>query len=163
MDFLISVINKIRTSYVRCRSGSCGKRLIVNGKTHVNRKTHIGNFVNFNGMNIQGSGKVYFGDYFHSGIECMVITDVHNYEGSKIPYDETTICKDVVIDDCVWIGSRVTILGGVHIGEGAIIQAGSTVVSDIPECAIAGGHPAKVFKYRDKEHYYKLKSEKRFF
>lgn len=33
---------------------------------------------------------------------------------------------------------------------------------DIPDCAIAGGHPAKTFKYRNKEHYYELKSQKRF-
>lgn len=51
---------------------------------------------------------------------------------------------------------------GVTIGEGAIIQAGAVVVSDIPPCAIAGGAPAKVFKYRNKEHYYKLKQEKKF-
>ena len=48
-------------------------------------------------------------------------------------------------------------LGGVHIGEGAIIQAGSVVVSDIPPYAIAGGHPAKVFKYRDIDHFEYLK------
>ena len=54
------------------------------------------------------------------------------------------------------------ILSGVKVGEGAIIQAGSVVVSDIPPCAIAGGHPAKVFKYRDKAHYDKLKYEKKF-
>ena len=49
------------------------------------------------------------------------------------------------------------VLGGVTIGEGAIIQAGSVVVKDIPPLAIAGGHPAVPFKYRDKEHYYRLK------
>lgn len=50
------------------------------------------------------------------------------------------------------------VLGGVRIGEGAIIQAGSVVVKDIPRCAIAGGHPAAVFKYRDIEHYDTLKA-----
>ena len=54
------------------------------------------------------------------------------------------------------------VLGGVTIGEGAIIQAGSVIIKDIPKYAIAGGHPAKVFKYRDIEHYIKLKIEKRF-
>ena len=62
----------------------------------------------------------------------------------------------------MWIGTNVIILGGVIIEEGAVIQAGSVVVNDIPACAIAGGHPAKVFKYRDKEHYLKLKQEGRF-
>ncbi len=48
------------------------------------------------------------------------------------------------------------------IGEGAIIQAGSVVCKDIPPLAIAGGHPAIPFKYRDKEHYENLKKEKKF-
>jgi chloramphenicol O-acetyltransferase type B len=36
------------------------------------------------------------------------------------------------------------------------------VVSDVPKYGIAGGNPAKVFKYRDKKHYEKLKKEKKF-
>ncbi|MCQ2964441.1 MAG: acyltransferase, partial [archaeon] len=76
--------------------------------------------------------------------------------------DKTVISKEVVIEDNVWLGNRVIVLPGVTIGEGAIIQAGSVVVSDIPKCAIAGGHPAKVFKYRDIGHYEKLKKEGKF-
>ena len=53
---------------------------------------------------------------------------------------------------------RVIVLGGVTIGEGAIIQAGSVVVNDIPKYAIAGGHPAKVFAARDIAHYEELKA-----
>jgi acetyltransferase-like isoleucine patch superfamily enzyme len=53
-------------------------------------------------------------------------------------------------------------LGGVSIGEGAIIQAGSVVVKNIPKYAIAGGHPATVFKYRDIDHYERLKAEGKF-
>jgi acetyltransferase-like isoleucine patch superfamily enzyme len=47
-------------------------------------------------------------------------------------------------------------------GDIIIIQAGSVVVKDIPKYAIAGGHPAKVFKYRNIEHYEKLKKEGEF-
>ena len=54
------------------------------------------------------------------------------------------------------------VLGGVTIGEGAIIQAGSVVVKDIPKYAIAGGHPCIPFKQRDIVHYLKLKKEKKF-
>lgn len=153
----------IRGVYVRLKSAECGKGLRVNGDTSVTINTYIKDYVNFNGMKIYGTGKVYIGSYFHSGIECMIIADAHNYEGDKIPYDSLSIPKDVYIDDCVWIGSRVTILGGVHIGEGAIIQAGSTVVCDIPACAIAGGHPAKIFKYRDVKHFNELKKAGKFF
>jgi len=136
--------------------------LRVNGKTIVTRNTTLGRNVNFNGMTIRGGGKVLIGDNFHSGVECNIITSFHNYEGKKVPYDETTIEKDVVIEDNVWLGNNVTVLGGVKIGEGSIIQAGSVVVSNIPKFSIAGGHPARVFGKRDVEHYEKLKLEGKF-
>ncbi|CAA6676531.1 Unannotated [Lentimonas sp. CC4] len=92
-----------------------------------------------------------------------MISQVHNYDsGSKIPYDDTYILKDIIIEDQVWLGSRVIVLGGVTIGEGAIIQAGSVVVNDIKKYGIAGGNPAKVFKSRDIEHYERCKSENAF-
>jgi acetyltransferase-like isoleucine patch superfamily enzyme len=149
----------------RCKkvAKSYGNDFKVNGESYVTPNTTLGNNVNFNGMKIQGKGNVTIGDNFHSGIECMIITSIHNYdEGNEIPYDDTVISKDVIIEDNVWLGNRVTILPGVRIGEGAIIQAGSVVVRDIEKYAIAGGHPAKVFKYRDIDHYEKLKKEKKF-
>lgn len=136
--------------------------LRVNGYSTCTDKTTLGKNVNFNGMNIDGCGSVNIGDNFHSGVECMIITQNHNYEGSKIPYDDTYICKDVIIEDNVWLGSRVIVLGGVTIGEGAIIQAGSVVVKNIPKYVIAGGHPATVFSNRNIEYYKKLKASKKF-
>ena len=161
------IFDKIKKKYylAQCRrvSKSIGDNFKVNGKSYTTPKTTLGNNVNFNGMKIQGNGNVVIGDNFHSGIECMIITSIHNYdEGNAIPYDDTIISKDVIIEDNVWLGNRVIVLGGVRIGEGAIIQAGSVVVSDIEKYAIAGGHPAKTFKYRDINHYEKLKKEKKF-
>lgn len=92
----------------------------------------------------------------------MIISENHNYEGNMIPYDTTYIKKEITIGDCVWFGNRVTVVGNVNIGEGAIIAAGSVVVKDVPPCAIVGGNPAKIIKYRDKEHYYCLRKEKSF-
>ncbi|MGN1362239.1 MAG: acyltransferase [Methanobrevibacter sp.] len=165
MGFL-NKIQKIKqkkyTNDVKNICKSYGKDLKVNNKTIVNQNTILKDNVNFNGMVIQGNGKVFIGSNFHSGIECMIITDFHNYEGEAIPYDDTVISKEVEIGDNVWIGNRVIILGGVHIGEGAIIQAGSVVVSNIPKYGIAGGHPAKIFKYRDINHYEELKKGGRF-
>lgn len=88
------------------------------------------------------------------------ILHTHNYEGNDIPYDNSVLCKDIVIGDYVWIGARVIILPGTEIGEGAIIQAGAVVHGKIPPYAIAGGNPAKVFKYRNIEHFLGLKQKK---
>ncbi len=115
-------------------------------------------------MSIHGEGKVIIGNYSHSGVECLIITQNHNYDnGSQIPFDDTNIHKAIEIGAFVWIGSRVMILPGTKIGEGAIIQGGAVVHGEIPPYAIAGGNPAKVFKYRDIEHFKKLKEEKKFY
>lgn len=137
--------------------------IFIGGKTQLTRNTVLGKNPNFNGMTIKGFGEVNFGDNFHSGPECLILTRNHNYDtGAKIPYDETFITKDVKIGDNVWFGSRVIILSGVTIGEGAIVQAGALVYKDVPKYAIVGGNPAKIIKYRDAEHYEKLKKEKKF-
>ncbi len=150
------------TAKIQKRAAKCGTGLYCGGKSFVTANTHLGNYVNFNGMSMTGQGKIVIGDYFHSGPGCQIITSFHNYEGDAIPYDLTFVHKDVIIGDCVWLGNNVIILGGVTIGEGAIIQAGSVVCKSIPPYAIAGGHPAVPFKYRDKEHYESLKREQKF-
>lgn len=145
------------------QAGSFKSAPIVNGPSGVTKNVHLGHNVNFNGMVIGGGGSVTIGDNFHSGVECRMITQIHDYDhGDTIPYGKNYIFKDIVIEDNVWLGDRVMVLGGVTIGEGAIIQAGSVVVSNIAKYAIAGGHPAKQFRTRDIDHYEKLKAEGRF-
>ncbi|MFN1835342.1 acyltransferase [Balneola sp. MJW-20] len=129
----------------------------------MNDKTTLGNNVHFNGISIRGKGAVTIGNNFHSGPEIIIFTENHNYRGDRIPYDNTFIIKDVRIEDNVWLGAKVLILPGVTIGEGAIIQAGAVVVNDIPALGIAGGNPAKVFTYRDENHYQSLKKQGKFF
>ena len=162
-----TIIKKIRTGFYTnlCKKTAkqYGKGLHINHWSKFTSKTHIGDNCHFNGMKVTGNGIVTIGNNFHSGGGILILTSNHNYEGKSIPYDDTTIDGDVVIEDNVWLGQNVTILQGVKIGEGAIIQAGSVVVSDIPACSIAGGHPAKVFKMRNEQHYYELKSENNFF
>ncbi len=54
--------------------------------------------------------------------------------------------KPVKIGNHVWIGTRVTILKGVNIGDGAVIAAGSVVTKDIPAGSLAAGVPAKIIR-----------------
>lgn len=162
IKFIKKIISWVFTFIARVTSGKLKADIHVNGFTILTKMCEFGQNVNFNGLKVYGLGKCLFGSNFHSGKTCKILTAVHNYKGNKIPYDETIIHKDVIIGDNVWIGMGVTILGGVEIGEGAIIQAESVVVSNIPKLGIAGGHPAKVFAYRDNIHYDKLKLENSF-
>ena len=58
------------------------------------------------------------------------------------PYSLVTVGNDV------WIGERALVMGGVTIGDGAVIAAGAVVTKDVPPYAVVGGVPAKVIKYR---------------
>lgn len=133
-------------------------KLKVNAKSRVNSRTTIGYNVHFNGMEIRGSGHCDIGNNFRSGANCKMLTHDHDwFYGDSLPYGQGYLKKDIRIEDNVWIGMNVIILGGVTIHEGAIIQAGSVVVRDIPPLAIAGGHPCEVFMYRPKNKYNTLK------
>ncbi len=52
----------------------------------------------------------------------------------------------VKIGNNVWLGSEVTILKGVTIGDNAVIGAKSLVTKNIPANCIAAGVPAKVIR-----------------
>lgn len=55
---------------------------------------------------------------------------------------------DTVVGNDVWIGYDVTILPGIHIGDGAIIAAKSVVTRDVSPYAIVGGNPAREIRTR---------------
>ena len=80
-----------------------------------------------------------------------------------IPYDSKGINKDIIIKENVWIASYAFILPGVVINEGAVIAAGSVVTKDVPKCAVVGGNPGRIIKYRDEEEYNRLKENKEYY
>lgn len=55
-------------------------------------------------------------------------------------------CREVVIEDHVWIGSNAVICAGTTIGMGSVIGAGSIVTRDIPPMCFATGAPCKVIR-----------------
>lgn len=73
----------------------------------------------------------------------VTIMDSDAHEGLWEGYEKT---KPIKIGNHVWIGTRVTILKGVTIGDNAIIAAGSIVTKDVPNNTIVAGVPAKVIK-----------------
>lgn len=55
---------------------------------------------------------------------------------------------DTVVGNDVWIGQNVTVMPGVHIGDGAIIAANSVVTKAVPSYHIVGGNPCKIIRKR---------------
>jgi acetyltransferase-like isoleucine patch superfamily enzyme len=154
----------LRSAYLSFKKIGCNVRFdeppIVEFPDHV----ELGNNVLFHrGAYINGEGGVTIGDNFVASFNSMIISSSHNFDKpTMLPWDDSNIPGKVVIDDNVWCGVNVTILPGVHVGEGAVIGAGAVVTADVEPCAVIGGNPAKVIKYRDKETYFKLKKEGKF-
>jgi len=80
---------------------------------------------------------------------CALYSYDHSFASDKPIREQPPRTKGgIVINDEAWLGFGVIVLSSVKIGKGAAIGAGSVVVDDIPENAIAVGNPARVVKMR---------------
>lgn len=103
------------------------------------------------GINALIQGETHIGDFVMMGPDCCIFTFNHETSQTSVPMCKQGMRpeKPVFIGDDVWIGSRVIILPGVHIGKGAVIGAGSVISKDVPAMAVVVGNPACIVKYRD--------------
>lgn len=69
-------------------------------------------------------------------------------KGAKFEESLSVAKYRCIIGNDVWVGSNVKIMGGITIGNGAIVAMGAVVTKDVPPYAIVGGVPAKVIRYR---------------
>jgi acetyltransferase-like isoleucine patch superfamily enzyme len=118
----------------------------IGNNCHLSRTT-IGSFVSIGPDLIAGLGSHptnYFSTYpgFYSNDVSGSFWFGLNHEYKSIEN------KRVIIESDVWIGARVIILGGVKIGVGAIVAAGSVVTKDVLPYCVVGGVPAKQMKFR---------------
>ena len=54
--------------------------------------------------------------------------------------------KPITIENDCWLASNVVVCGGVTIGEGSVIGAGSVVTRNIPPHSLAAGNPCRVIR-----------------
>lgn len=106
---------------------------------------------------IVGIGNVIIGPV-NIGNEVMLAQNIvisalnHGYEDPHIsPRRQKESCKQIVINDDVWVGSNVVITAGVTLGKHCIIGAGSVVTKDVPPFSVAVGNPARVIKQYNPE------------
>jgi acetyltransferase-like isoleucine patch superfamily enzyme len=85
--------------------------------------------------------------------DVYIISMEHDPNDSKF----ATRGGEIVIEDHVWIGSRATILPGLHIGEGAVIAASAVVTKDVEPYQIVAGVPAKYIGQRSRNIEYKCR------
>lgn len=124
------------TSFFSYKTIELGNDVFIGPRAYFSsiKKISIGNKVMF-GPNVTIIG----GDHNTSEIGKYMFDVENKKESDDIP---------VKIGNDVWVGTRVTILKGVEIGDGAIIAAGSLVLKNVEPYSIYGGVPAKKLKMR---------------
>lgn len=80
------------------------------------------------------------------GDNCAISHDFTVMDSNAHMLDGEKRVAEVIIGNHVWIGTRVTVLPGVHIGDGAVIAAGAVVTKDVPKNCLVAGVPARLVR-----------------
>lgn len=110
-----------------------------------NQKVWIGRntVINWDCM-LYVTGGLVIGDNVSISAGVWLVTGSHDMNDPQF----VDFYKPIVIGNYAWIGMRATILGGVTIGEGAVVMAGAMVTRDVPPFSVVGGIPARVITQR---------------
>ncbi len=121
----------------RLTSGSSENSI---GEVLIGDSVHIGQNCFFD-----GTGKLMVGKDSVLGPNVSLLTANHEFKDPTIPIRfQGAIAKTITIEEDVWVGANVIVLGSVTIGKGAVIGAGSVVTKNIPPYSIVVGNPAKI-------------------
>lgn len=136
-----------------CQLGVWPSPYYFNGYIHIEARAararvEIGHgvWVNNNAVIIAECDEITIGDNTLIGSECTIYdSDFHDLHPDR-RMGGVPSTGSVHIGRNVFIGSRVTILKGVSIGDNAVIANGSVVTGSLPSDCVAGGVPAKILR-----------------
>jgi maltose O-acetyltransferase len=129
----------------------CGKISTVNKlvKFGSGSKIVIGDYSGI-GARCEIPNNIKIGRYVMMGEDVLIIPENHIYENLTRPmcFQGHTVAKQTIIEDDVWIGSRVIMTPGRIVKKGTIIGVGTVLTKNFEENSVVGGNPARMIKYR---------------
>jgi galactoside O-acetyltransferase len=110
----------------------------------------IGNGVYINmSAYISGEGGLVFEDYSLIGANSNIVTAGHGiHDGDPLILKNPLTYGPVHVGKGAWIGAGATLIDGVTVGEGAVVGAGSVLTSDVEPYSVYVGSPARFKHYR---------------
>jgi acetyltransferase-like isoleucine patch superfamily enzyme len=114
---------------------------------YIGESTGIGGF-----SSIGGAGGVRIGRNVIMGQYVSFHSENHNFQEVDKPIKNQGVTrKGITIEDDCWIGAKVTVLDGAHVGRGCVIAAGSVVRGKITSYSVVAGVPGTVIRSRLEE------------
>jgi maltose O-acetyltransferase len=129
----------------------CGQAVNIRPRVYFGpgHQISIGDYSMLGQDSIIGStAEVVIGRDVMMGPEVLIYTSNHGIDAGPPMREQPLRSAPVHIGNDVWIGARCILLPGVTIADGAVVAAGAVVTRDVPACAVVGGVPARVLKYR---------------
>jgi acetyltransferase-like isoleucine patch superfamily enzyme len=142
---------------------SLASRIVLDDDVWLSRESYL---VTGLGADIVVGSQTYIGHrclfYGHGGIQIgrgvllannvQLICGSHTFAHRDLPIRaQPTIERPIVIEDDVWLGASVIVLGGVTVGKGSVVGAGAVVTQTLPAYSIARGIPARVVGVRGED------------
>lgn len=119
-----------------------GQQMVSDPVVSIGDRTMIGR-----GSHIVGHFSIEIGDDIQTGPYVYVTDQNHSYEDPEVPVGrQWPTDKAVSIGSGSWLGTGVVVLPGARIGRNAVIGAGSVVLGEVPDHAVAVGSPARVVR-----------------
>ena len=117
------------------------------GSIEIGSRVSIGEYTH-----ITAARRIVIGNGVLTGRFVLITDNSHGSGKTRAELEIPPLARDVtskgevVIGNNVWIGDKVSILPGVHIGDGCVIGADSVVTKDIPAYCVAAGNPCGIIK-----------------
>jgi maltose O-acetyltransferase len=140
------VNSRIRCQLIRRRGAKVGSDVSISRLANFLYPSNIeiGNDTVIGDCSLQAWASIYIGNNVIISKDAKLLTGNHNLHSPNFE----SKCRPIKIEDYVWIATNAIILGGVTLGQGAVVGAGAVVRKDVPSLGIVIGNPAQLIGFR---------------
>lgn len=117
-------------------------QFLTGGKVIIGENTWVGHEV----LLIGGAADIRIGANCDIGPRVSFVTGSHELSTTNGKAAGKGFSEAINVEDGVWIGASVTILGSVTVGAGSMVAAGSLVRENVPANTLVAGVPARVIR-----------------